>query len=125
MTGKSEGENFWMFQCAVGGNLHFSLSEFVSVFGGVRLGLGYLLLDDESGIGYYDYYDDSDSYATDYGLNYGIGAGIDFRLGCRGGIVRLGVDYLASTTDADAGFNGLSVSKPEWVIFSLSYNANF
>lgn len=123
MRRKCEGDDydFWMFQCAVGGNLHFSLSEFVSVFGGVRLGLGYVHLGDlykPSDIG-------SDEYATDFGLNYGIGAGIDFRLGRRGGIVRLGVDYLASTTDADAGFNGLSVSKPEWVIFSLSYNANF
>lgn len=129
MTGKSEGENFWMFQCATGGNLHFPLSEFVSVFGGVRFGLGYLLLDDAAGAsdGYYGYssFDDSDEYATDFGLNYGIGAGIDFRLGQRGGIVRLGVDYLASTTDADAGVNGLSVSKPEWVLFSLSYNATF
>lgn len=129
MTGRAEGENFWMFQCAAGGNLHVLLSDFVSVFGGVRLGLGYLLLDDPAGTsgGYYGYssFDDSDEYATDFGLNYGIGAGIDFRLGQRGGIVRLGVDYLVSTTDADAGINGLAVSKPEWVIFSLSYNATF
>lgn len=113
MAGRTESEDFWMFQCAAGGNLHFSLSEFVSVFGGVRLGLGYLLLGDAPGANY------------GYGLNYGIGAGVDFRLGRRGGNFRLGVDYLASTTDADAGFNSLSVSKPEWVIFSLSYNANF
>lgn len=122
MAGKCEGENFWMFQCTGGGNLHLQVSDYVSVFGGVRVGLGYLLLDDASGGGFYD---DSDEYATDFGLNYGIGTGIDFRLGERGGIVRLGVDYLASTTDADAGLGGLSVSKPKWVLFSLNYNATF
>lgn len=127
MTGESEGRYFWMFQCAGGGNLHLQLSDYVSVFGGARVGLGYLLLDVDDASWASGYYseEDSNKYATDFGVNYGIGAGIDFRLGERGGIVRLGVDYLASTTEAESGIGGLSISKPNWVIFSLSYNATF
>lgn len=114
MTGQTEEgtceEQLAFFSCVAGGNIHFQLSENISVYGGARLGGGGICTGDE--------------ITLNMGVNYGVGAGMMLHVGNHGSSIRLGVDYLASTAEFD-GDSGFQVSEPGWVLFSLGYNVSF
>lgn len=126
-----------MFQMLVGVNLRYTVSERVSVFGGVKVGFGY-----------FDVSTDAETETltvnngeiertrnrrtagnSDIGINYGLGVGVDFAI-TENHAITLGLDYLASTARPEINTGGnnnddIKMNKQSYGIISLGYRYNF